>query len=163
MSFLHRAHEAGVTTALEKLALSGGMYARALQGAAQRGGGRIAPQILGGIATQPRAARAPFLSQQARTPGALAPSGPQQGMQHALEGVPWAGSEYGGGAPARATFDQMLSTTGRTHAAPGLQQQITDQFGIHPSQIQSASAGTVAGKKRGPVSPLAPTQLAPHF
>ena len=114
---------------LEKFAISGAMYSRALSGAAQRGGGRVAPQILSQVAAQPRAQASSFLSQQARAPGAMAPTPRQQQNQTVMNIVPWAGPEHGGVPTARATMDRMFAATGRTQRQPGVEQAIKAQHG----------------------------------
>lgn len=114
---------------LDKFAVSGGMYARALGGAAQRAGGRVAPQILNQVAAQPRAQGSSFLSEQARTPGAVAASPEQQSAQALMRTVPYAGSEHGGSSAAPKILDRMLAATGRTTQAPGTNAAIRQQFG----------------------------------
>lgn len=163
---LRAQYTAGVSAALEKLGVSGAMYARALQGAAQQSGGRIAPKVLSQVAAQPRAARSSFLSSQARDPGALKPTMQQAGNQALMAGIPWANAGEGGiGAPAANRFNQALQATGRTHAAPGLNQQIVQQFGHAPGQgpafdqtmrVTAPAEPTVAGRRR-PVSPTGAT------
>lgn len=65
---------------LEKFAVSGAMYSRALGNAAQRSGGRIAPKVLDQIAAQPRAKRISenpkWLSNTARSPFGEMPKSP---------------------------------------------------------------------------------------
>ena len=150
------AYSPGCKAALEKFAVSGAMYARALQGAAQRGGGRVAPQLLGQVGAAPRAQAAPFLSQAARAPGALTPTAPQRQSQAIMERVPWAGSEYGGNAAASMhRYDQVLRGTGRTFSAPGLQQRMLQEFGppaghgpMSALTADNPGTNTVIGKKR---------------
>jgi hypothetical protein len=149
--------EEGFAAALEKLGVSGALYAQALRNATERSGGRIAPQVLGQMAAKPRAQAAPFLSEQARAPGALAPTLPQQSAQAIMERVPWAGSEHGGNAAAAMQrFDQALRGSGRLHAQPGVNQRIIQEHGfpagsspeLAPTLRTSAMEQTVAGKRR---------------
>lgn len=157
MTGLSRNAEQGFRAALEKLGVSGALYAQALQNAAQRSGGRVAPSILGQVAAQPRAKAAPFLGEAARAPGALTPTLPQQHAQAIMERVPWAGSEHGGNAAAAmGRFDQVLRGSGRLHAQPGVNEQILREHGapygtspeLAPTVRASAIQATVAGKRR---------------
>lgn len=154
---LKNAYSSGFNAALQKFAVSGGMYARALEGAAQRGGGRVAPQLLGQIGATPRAQASPLLSQAARAPGALTPTPQQTQAQAIMERVPWAGREHGG-TPQEAMhrYDQVLRGTGRVSAQPGLQQQMYAEFGrpaghgtgFDLTQPGSTGQQTAVGKRR---------------
>lgn len=129
----------GLEEALEKFALSGAMYSRALGQTAATGGGRIAPQILGHMAAQPRATLNPGLSAAARAPGALTPSPAQRGLQGMMHQVPYAGSEFGE-AGGQAAYHAALQQHGKvTGALPA----------IHAPGVAAAP------------TPLAPTRLAP--
>jgi hypothetical protein len=113
-----------------KVAVSGALYANALAQVARAGGGRVAPQLLTGLAAQPRARLSPFLGQIAREPGALRPTLEQARAQSIMQRVPWAGSEHGGaGAEAMRRYDDVLHGVGRVYAAPGLGKQIVEAFG----------------------------------
>lgn len=154
----------GMTAALKKYAVSGGMYARALQGAAQRGGGRIAPQVLAQVGAQPRAAASSFLSQQARAPGALTPTLGQREVQTMMNRVPFAGGDNGGNlAQARQALNTELGNSGRSFAAPDINHQIGASFGYRGRGISIGAsipnnpmdaASTVVGVRRR-ATPLA--------
>lgn len=158
-----------IAEALDKFAVSGGMYSRALGNAAQRAGGRIGQPALNAVAAQPRARLAPGFAERARTPGVIAPTQSQQGLQHMMEGVPWAGAEHGGDPMAKQQYTQALQQTGRTYqGGPGLEKQMLEQFGApwghpgyapfaatqaaagahEPTLSMSSMQGTVAGKRR---------------
>lgn len=161
------AYAEGMTAAMKKFAVSGAMYARALQGAAQRGGGRVAPQIMSQVAAQPRAAASPFLSGTARTPGALAPTQQQRGLQGMMSQVPWAGAEHGGDPRAAQHFNQALQQHGLVSQGAGgtpMNQQIVNAFGPTPGQSAAYAnthveqPNTIAGsRRRGAVLPTANT------
>ncbi len=142
---------AGVQAALEKFALSGEMYSRALGNAAGRAGTRIAPQVLSQVAAQPRASGSAFLNTAARTPGVMAPTPGQQSLQTMMAKVPYAGAEHGGDPMAHQRFNEVLQQHGKVRSAPpGLNQRITDSFGPLPGAPAPAAA-TTAGKRRLPL------------
>jgi hypothetical protein len=140
---------------LEKFAVSGAMYARALGGAAQRANTRIAPQILSRLQAQPRAQASPFLSQQARMPGALAPTTEQAKAQTIMRMTPWAGAEHGGDPNAASIFQRLLGATGRVQAQPGLRQSILRAFGPNPYDRLMPDVKSQSTRA------FAPTMLAP--
>ena len=98
--------------------VSGEAYARALSNAAQRSGGRVAPQLLARIKAQPRAQLLPGLSEQARTPGALAPTPHQRKLQKLMARVPYATDEHNGDPNAGATFQGLLRRRDMVHTTP---------------------------------------------
>jgi len=139
-----------VQEALEKLAVSGALYSRALGQAAMRSGGRVAPSTLAHLSWQPRAQLAPGLSAAARAPGALAPTSEQRGLQSIMDLVPWASAEHGGDPAAAQRYRELLQQHGRSFAQPGLQRQIDAAFGAIPNArgTQVNLADVAAGHRR---------------
>ena len=90
---------------LEKFAVSGAMYSRALGNAARRSGGRIAPKVLDQIAAQPRAKSIPQFSEKARTPGVV-PFKHEQESHQGVALLPLSESEYHHDAGARLSTDK---------------------------------------------------------
>lgn len=142
-----------------KFAIQGSTYARALSNAAQRSGGRVAPQALEGIAAQPRARLLPGVAEKARTPGALAPTPHQQALQQELHRVPFQNEDHDPALNAaphmQQTIDQALgkfqpssmSVLHQGRAVPATPRAILDRFG-YPS-------GAPRGDVTAPVSPAA--------
>lgn len=165
---LANSYTLGFRSALEKFAVTGAMYARALQGAAQRGGGRVAPQVLGQMNAAPRAQASPFLSQAARAPGATVPTPQQAQAQGIMQRVPWAGSEHGGsGQAAMQRFDQVLHGAGRTYSGPGVQQQMYQEHGYPAGHgagfdptVNAGTANATAVAKRRPIALEATRKVA---
>jgi hypothetical protein len=118
---------------LQKFAVSGGTYARALQNAATRGGGRVGAPVLRAIANQPRAKLMPGLSQQARQSAELPTNVP--GRNQALfdrlpRDINTETPLTGRGDPRqRARFDAALRRGGAVHQQPGTQAAIDASFG----------------------------------
>jgi len=141
-----------VHDALEKFAVSGAMYSRALGAMAARSGGRLAPRVLEQVAAQPRARLAPGLAAAARAPGALAPSHSQRDLQEIMELVPWASAEHDGDPAAAHRYQQVVQLHGRSFMQPGLQSQIDAAFGALPNpRATRADLGDVAaGHRRAP-------------
>jgi hypothetical protein len=132
-----------------KFAIAGSTYARALRNAAQRSGGRVAPQLLSHIAAQPRAQPLPGLAEQARTPGALAPTPHQQGLQKMMARVPYATDEHNGDPNASATFQGLLRRRGMVHTTPAGQMTPHAQL-MAERQQASAAAPTRVGPAPAP-------------
>lgn len=169
MSELTFAYAEGFLAGMRKHAVSGAMYAQALQNAASRSGARLAPKMMAQVAAQPRAKASPFLASEARTPGALTPSADQRGLQQMMDKVPFAGSEYHHDAGARMgvngrpgvqipaqraavqTFHDQLQQTGRVSRQPGIQQQLDASFGPAPGQRAATVAGS-KGRQRTPMN-----------
>lgn len=165
-----------------KFAIAGSTYARALSNAAQRSGGRVAPQLLGNIAAQPRASLLPGLAEKARTPGALPPASPhQQALATALHGVPFAGEEQMNYAPhAQQAFEHAMSgfAPSSFHVqgsggswAPATPHAVLDRFGYPsgaPRGEPTAAASPASLRSAPPVAepsvarPAAPPGAAPH-
>lgn len=124
LAFLHEA--------LEKFALSGATYARALQNASARGTGRVGAPVLGAIASQPRAKLMPGLSQQARQTAKLPTNVP--GRNQALfdtlpQGINTDQPFSSRGGQERRRFDQALRRGGAAYSQPGIQAKINESFG----------------------------------
>lgn len=158
---LRESYVSGLHAALEKFAVSGAMYARALQNAASQSGSRLAPKVMAQVAAQPRATASPMLSTQARTPGVLKPSAQQQQLQGIMDKVPWAGSEHGGAPGAAGQFSQTLQQHGMTSSSGGnINKQILERFGPAPghglayTNTKAAPEPTNAGyrKRRAPMA-----------
>ena len=138
-----------VQEALEKLAISGALYSRALGQAAVRSGGRLSPRALTQVSGQPRAQLAPGLAAAARTPGALVPTSQQRSLQSMMDLVPWASAEHGGDPTAAQRYQQVLEQHGRAFTQPGLQGQIDAVFGAIPNARGTrANLGEVAAGHR---------------
>lgn len=174
-----------MTRAWEKFAIQGATYARALGNAAQRSGGRIAPQLLDRISAQPRAQSMPGLAEKARAPGALAPTPHQQTLQTALHPVPFAGEEQAGHAPnAQQAFEHvlgqrpaasfgMLGHGGQLENTAPTRSAVLDRFGypggaprggaatavVPPAALR---AGAPAGIEPSVVRPAAPPGASPN-
>lgn len=140
--------------ALEKFAVSGAMYARALQSAAGRSGARLAPSMMSQVAAQPRAQLSRGLGAMAReSGGALAPTPQQEGLQSLMKWVPFGGEDTGGAGAQdprqRLMFNRLLRAGGKATAAPGLNEQILSSFGTPWGDpvAPSALAQTVAGSR----------------
>ncbi len=130
---------------LEKFAISGGMYSRALGQTAAAGGGRVAPQILSHIAAQPRAALTPGLSAAARAPGALAPTAGQQGLSQMMHGVPWGGPEWAEANPRqRSIFNTTLQQHGLAHGSAPLDRAPGPTIPHHAMTVPHDSADAVS-------------------
>lgn len=124
-----------LSEALEKFALTGATYARALQNAATRGTGRVGAPVLGAIASQPRAKLMPGLSQQARHTAELPTNVPGRNQAlfdklPAITNTETPIARMGQGDPKQqARFNGALRRGGAVYQAPGTQAKITEAFG----------------------------------
>jgi hypothetical protein len=143
---LRRAYDTGVDEALAKFAMSTAFKTKALMNAAARSGARLTPGALA-QASNPAAFHA--MATNVRDPAAMTPTLPQTHLQNQLENVPWAGAEHGGLLGARQQFDNFLQSTGRTFAAPGINQQLEQTFGPRPGTNPSSYADTMAATPLG--------------
>lgn len=121
---LHDAYKKGIVAALEKLAVSNALYARAIMNAGQRTGAPTG--ALGKLWDNRSALRA--MAQHVREPHTLVPSLGQQHLQDVLHPLPFMNSEWGHGGTLKQ-LDAALRVSGHTYAQPGVQQQILEQFG----------------------------------
>lgn len=119
------AYAEGMSSAMKKFAVSGAMYARALQGAAQRRGGMFPADLAKEISAMPRPNVNPYWRQAAgevaRIPGAIMPSADKLQHQAYLDLMPSRDTNFGVPATPRVQLQRraLMDMTG--HSYPGAQ------------------------------------------
>jgi hypothetical protein len=158
-------YNAGAEAVLEKLAISGSMYARAAANAAARRGAAMPSSLMQDVAGgrrmvrqglqagQPRAAYNPDVSPVARMPGAMMPTQEQKSMQGLLESLHTSSRDVPLTPHQELRNRALLEYTGHQYPRlPGQEEAIRAM--AHPRR-ERIGVPTAAGKQLPHLAPIA--------